>query len=178
MIKLSLITPFLIMTAIVTLSNILVQFPINSWLTWGAFSYPISFLITELTNRFFGIQTARKVVYTGFIAGALLSISLATPKIACASGIAFLTSQLLDISIFNRLRQKTWWQAPLIASSIASLIDTAIFWTIAFWGEPLPLLTLALGDFSIKLMIDVAMLLPFRLAINSYLKFSQNPNPS
>lgn len=156
---------FLAMVAIVTLSNYIVQFPINDWLTWAAFTYPLSFLITELTNRFFGPKIARQVVYAGFISAAIISIILATPKIAFASVTAFLISQLLDIFIFNQLRQASWWQAPFFASFAASLVDTLIFWSLAFWGESVPLMTWMVGDFGIKLLIDLLMLTPFRLAI-------------
>lgn len=154
---------FFAMSITVIVSNYLVLFPINDWLTWGAFPYPISLLITELTNSLYGPKKARKVVYVGFLLAVLLSIKLATPKIALASGIAFLTSQFLDIFIFNKLRQAPWWQAPFFASLIASLVDATIFWNIAFWGEDVPLLTWAIGDTSVKLLIDIAMLTPFRL---------------
>jgi uncharacterized PurR-regulated membrane protein YhhQ (DUF165 family) len=156
---------FLAMIAVVALSNYLVQFPINDWLTWGAFPYPVSFLITELTNRFYGPKAARQVVYVGFIVAAILSIAIATPKIALASLTAFFVSQMLDIAIFNKLRQATWWQAPLLASTIASTVDATIFWSIAFFGEPMPILTWAIGDTIIKLLLDVFLLTPFRLMI-------------
>jgi uncharacterized PurR-regulated membrane protein YhhQ (DUF165 family) len=149
---------------IVISSNVLVLFPINDWLTWGAFPYPVAFLVTELTNRFYGPKQARKIVYVGFVIAVLLSIWLATPKIALASGSAFLTSQLLDIAVFNRLRRATWWYAPLFASVIASCLDATVFWNLAFWGEDVPLLTWAIGDTAVKLFIDLAMLTPFRLA--------------
>lgn len=155
----------LAMVLIVIASNYLVQFPINEWLTYGSFPYALSFLINELTNRFHGPKKARQVVYIGFIVGIILSFWLAPPKIAFASGLAFLISQLLDISIFNKLRQSAWWQAPFFASFLASLIDTSIFWSVAFWGEPVPALSWAVGDFFFKLLVDVGMLLPFRLAI-------------
>lgn len=156
---------FIAMVIVVALSNYLVLFPINDWLTWGAFSYPISFLLTELTNRFFGSQIARKVVYLGFAVAVILSIFLATPRIAFASGFAFLVSQLLDISIFNRLRQYPWWYAPFFASLIASAIDTMLFWQIAFLGEGMPLMYYMTGDFFIKVAIDILMLTPFRFVI-------------
>jgi queuosine precursor transporter len=156
------IAAFLAMIAIVALSNYLVQFPINDWLTWGALPYPISFLVTELTNRFYGTKAARQVAYAGFIWGVVLSIWTATPKIAFASGSAFLASQLLDILVFNRLRQGPWWYAPFFASFFASVLDTCIFWNIAFWGEAVPLFTWALGDFLVKLGLDIALLTPFR----------------
>lgn len=157
---------FLAMICIVGASNYLVQFPINDWLTWGAFTYPVSFLITEITNKIYGPKIARRVVYSGFLFGVLLSIWFATPKIAFASGIAFLVSQLLDIYVFNWLRRSIWWVAPLISSFLASIIDSTLFWNLAFWGESdLPVLTWILGDTLIKLAVDVAMLSPFRLAI-------------
>lgn len=156
---------FLAMTLIVVASNYLVMFPINDWLTWGAFPYPISLLVTELTNRQYGPKKARTVAYWGFFLAVFVSIWLATPKIALASGAAFLVSQLLDISLFNRLRQASWWVAPMIASFAASLIDAAIFWNLAFFGEDVTLLQWAIGDTLIKLLIDVVMLTPFRLAV-------------
>jgi uncharacterized PurR-regulated membrane protein YhhQ (DUF165 family) len=156
---------FMAMAAIVIASNILVLFPINDWLTWGAFPYPISFLITELTNRRYGPKTARKIVYVGFAFAVVLSIWLATPKIAFASGTAFLVSQLLDIYVFNQFRQATWWYAPLFASLAASIIDATLFWNIAFFNESVPLVTWAVGDTSVKVAIDLIMLAPFRLAL-------------
>lgn len=156
---------FFAMIGIVAISNYLVQFPINDWLTWGAFPYPVSFLVTELINRFYGPKMARKVVYAGFAAAVAVSFVLAPLKIAFASGIAFLISQLLDVFVFNRLRQTTWWYAPFFASLFASIVDTAIFWNIAFRNEQVPLMTWMIGDFSIKLALDVALLSPFRFAI-------------
>ncbi len=165
MINCKVLSLFSAMIFIVTASNYLVRFPINDWLTWGALPYPASFLITELTNRFFGPRSARRVVYAGFTVAVALSMWLATPKIAAASGIAFLFSQLLDISMFNRFRRADWWAAPLAASFLASLIDTVLFWGLAFYGEAAPFFTWALGDFGVKLIIDLAMLFPFRLLI-------------
>lgn len=156
---------FVAMIAIVVASNYLVQFPINEWLTWGALPYPITFLVTELTNRIYGPKKARQVVYIGFAVAVVLSVWLSTPKIAFASGFAFLVSQLLDIYVFSILRQNSWWIAPFFSSVLASLVDAFCFWNIAFWGENVPLLTWAIGDTSIKLLVDVAMLTPFRLAI-------------
>lgn len=152
------------MVMIVAASNFFVQFPINAWLTLGALTYPMSFLVTELTNRQLGSQIARRVVYFGFVIGVIISVYLATPLIALASGTAFLTAQLLDIAVFNRLRQQAWWYAPFFASLLASFLDTCVFWGIAFWEEPL-VLSLACGDFLIKLTMDILMLAPFRLAI-------------
>lgn len=153
------------MFVITAASNYLVEFPLNDWLTWGAFSYPLTFLVTEITNRSYGPQVARKVVYIGFFFAVLLAFTCMNPRIALASSLAFLCGQLLDIAIFNRLRQGAWWLAPGVSSVVASFIDTAIFFTIAFIGEPIPWLTLAAGDFGVKLLMDIVMLLPFRLAM-------------
>lgn len=153
---------YLAMMIVVAASNYLVQFPINDWLTFGAFTYPISFLVTEITNLYYGPQKARRVVYIGFLLAFVVSIQLATFKIASASCFAFLTAQLLDILIFNRLRSLPWWYAPILASFAASATDTLIFWNLAFYGEPLPILTWSLGDLSVKLGLDVFLLAPFR----------------
>ena len=150
------------MALIVTAANIGVQSPINDWLTWGAFTYPISFLITDLCNRSMGARSARRVVYAGFIVAVALSIYFATPRIAIASGTAFLLAQVLDVQIFDRLRQSSqWWMPPLVSSSIASALDTALFFSIAFFGTPVPWVTLALGDYAVKMALAIAMLLPF-----------------
>lgn len=162
---LSIRSAYLAMMVIVTSSNYLVQFPLNDWLTLGAFTYPFSFLVTELTNRFHGPIVARRVITVGFILAVMLSILIATPKIALASGMAFLISQLLDVTVFNRLRQSIWWTAPFFASVSASFVDTAFFWNLAFWGETVPYLQWAFFDFLIKLIFDLLMLMPFRMAI-------------
>jgi len=151
------------MVAIVALSNYAVQFPINDWLTWGALTYPIAFLVTDLTNRTLGPGAARKVIYAGFALAVVLSIWLATPRIAVASGSAFLVAQLLDVAVFNRLRAGAWWRAPLVSSTLGSVVDTALFFTLAFAGSGLPWVTWALGDFGAKMAMAAAMLLPFRL---------------
>ena len=122
------------MVVVVAGSNVAVQYPINDWLTWGAFTYPVAFLVTDLTNRRLGPGKAREVAYVGFALAVLLSIVVATPRIALASGSAFVTAQLLDISVFNRLRRLPWWQAPLVSSGIASVWDTAVFFSLAFAG--------------------------------------------
>lgn len=158
---------YLAMIAIVTSCNYLVLIPINDWLTWGSFTYPFTFLVTEVTNCLHGPKQARRVVYVGFILAVLLSAWLATPKIAMASGLAFLIAQLLDITIFSALRKNIWWFAPLLASIIASFIDTGIFWSLAFWGEPVPFVTWAISDFSIKVVFDFLLLVPFRMAIKN-----------
>lgn len=155
------------MSALVATSNVLVQFPINDWLTWAAFTYPICFLVTDLTNRALGPDAARRVVYVGFALGVVLSVSLASWRIGLASGTAFLVAQLLDVKIFDRLRQATWWQAPLVSSTLASALDTALFFSLAFVGTGVPWVTLALGDFAVKLAMALAMLLPFRALMSA-----------
>ncbi len=151
------------MTVIVAASNVLVQFPINDWLTWGAFTYPIAFLVTDLTNRAVGAARARQVVCAGFALAVVFSIVLATPRIAVASGLAFLVAQLLDVYIFDRMRQMArWWAPPLVSSSFASAVDTALFFSIAFVGTSVPWVTLGLGDYAVKLVLALAMLIPFR----------------
>lgn len=151
------------MSALVTLSNILVQFPINDWLTWAAFTYPVCFLVTDLTNRAFGPEMARRVVYVGFALGVGLSVHFAGWRIGLASGSAFLVAQLLDVQIFDRLRQRlAWWQPPLVSSSVGSAVDTLLFFSLAFAGTTVPWVTLALGDFAAKMAMALVMLLPFR----------------
>ena len=153
------------MTVVVVASNILVQYPINDWITWGALTYPVAFLITDLTNRRLGARWARRVVYVGFALAVILSIALATPRIAIASGSAFLCAQLLDVFIFNRLRERDWWQAPLISSVLGSVIDTALFFSLAFAGTGDPWITWAIGDLGVKLAVAMTMLIPFRLLL-------------
>ena len=152
------------MVVVVVSANILVQFPINDWLTWGAATYPISFLITDIANRFHGTATARRVLYAGFVIAVILSIYFATPRIAVASGTAFLIAQLLDVQVFDRLRNRVWWKAPLISSLLGSAVDTALFFTIAFYGTTLPWVTLAIGDFLVKIVLALLMLIPFSVA--------------
>ncbi|NIA70173.1 queuosine precursor transporter [Pelagibius litoralis] len=151
------------MAVIVALSNYLVQFAINDWLTWAAFSYPVAFLVTDLTNRSMGPRAARLVICAGFALAVVLSLWLADPRIALASGSAFLVAQLLDVAVFNRLRSGVWWSAPLVSSTVGSIVDTALFWSIAFVGTGLPWQTWALGDFAVKMAMTALMLLPFRL---------------
>lgn len=176
----ALFIPTLAMIVIVVAANILVQHPIHflglaDHLTWGGLTYPISFLVTDLTNRHFGPERARKVVIAGFIIGVVLSFVLATPRIAIASGTAFLIGQLLDIGVFNRLRRLEWWRAPLIGSVVGSAIDTALFFSIAFYAvEPMSVpvkffglvtmpLWVSLGatDFLVKVAIALVALLPY-----------------
>jgi uncharacterized PurR-regulated membrane protein YhhQ (DUF165 family) len=150
------------MVVVVAASNVLVQLPINDWLTWGALTYPVSFLVTDLTTRLQGPVRARRVVLAGFVLAVLLSIWLATPRIALASGTAFLAGQLLDIAVFQRLRAGSWWRAPLVSSALGSTVDTALFFSLAFAGTELPWVTLALGDLAVKLVLAVVALGPFR----------------
>ncbi|MEH3086200.1 MAG: VUT family protein [Xylophilus ampelinus] len=153
------------MAAVVLASNVLVQFPINDWLTWGAFSYPVAFLVSDLVNRRFGPGPARRVAWAGFAVAVAASLWLAPARIALASGSAFIASQLLDIRVFDRLRRGRWWRAPLAATVAAAALDTAVFWSIAFAGEGGPWITWALGDLAVKLGVGLLMLLPFRLLI-------------
>lgn len=188
------------MAAIVVASNILVQFLFGNWLTWGAFTYPIAFLVTDVMNRVYGASVARRVVFVGFIVGVICSLigtqimgefgPLVTLRIAVGSGVAFLTAQLLDVAIFDRLRDGRWWIAPLASTLIGSTVDTALFFTIAFsgalsflepandvsWaGEMLPLLgagpvsplwvSLAVADWGVKLSLALIALIPFRLIV-------------
>ena len=150
------------MVVVVTGSNVLVQFMINDWLTWAAFTYPVSFLVTDLTNRRLGPGVARRVVYAGFGAAVVLSAFLATPRIAVASATAFLVAQLLDILVFDRLRDRVWWTPPLVSSFLGSVVDTVLFFTLTFAGTGVPWVTLALGDFAIKVLMAIVLLIPFR----------------
>ena len=165
------------MGAVIIISNYLVQFPINKFnlqeiLTYGAFSYPISFLITDLANRRFGREKARKLVYFGFTFGILLTLFISTNfndvisiRIAIGSGTAFLVAQLVDIEIFQNLRNKIWFIAPMTSSVFGSIIDTFLFFSISFLGTGTPWVTLAFGDLFVKLLMSLLMLIPFRLLI-------------
>ncbi|WP_404379456.1 queuosine precursor transporter [Caenispirillum salinarum] len=162
--------PIAAMTAVVVASNVLVQHPINDWLTWGALTYPFAFLITDLTNRAAGASAARRVVTIGFLIAVVMSAFLATPRIAAASGAAFLTAQLLDVYLFDRLRNVgKWWTAPLASSTVGSALDTAVFFAGAFAFTAVPWVTLGLGDYAVKLGLALLMLIPFRLAIRTVL---------
>lgn len=153
------------MVAVVTASNVLVQFAINDWLTWAAFTYPVSFLVTDLTNRRLGSQTARRVALAGFAVAIVLSAVFATPRIAAASGAAFIAAQMLDVEVFDRLRRRVWWLPPLVSSLLASALDTLIFFAGAFAFTDVPWVTLALGDFAVKVAMALVLLLPFRAMI-------------
>ena len=154
------------MGTVVLAANIAVNYPINNWLTWGALIYPIAFLVTDLVNRIFGPKPARKVVYAGFAVGVALSLWFADQRIALASGTAFLTAQLLDIWVFDRLRRKSWWKAPVISSLLSSALDTALFFSLAFYATGLPWITLAIGDYGAKLIMAAVLLVPFRAFIS------------
>jgi uncharacterized PurR-regulated membrane protein YhhQ (DUF165 family) len=155
-------TPILAMAAVIVLSNVLVQYPINAWLTWGAFSYPLVFLVADLTNRALGPAAARRVAWVGFAVAVLLSLALAPWRIALASGSAFIVSQTMDIAVFNRWRRQSWWKAPLIGSLVASVIDTAVFFFLAFAGSDFNWLTLAAGDLAVKALMAALLLAPYR----------------
>ena len=174
------------MGLIVVLSNYLVQFPIqhfglNEILTYGAFSYPVTFLITDLANRAYGKLVARKIVYIGFTIGVLLTIFVSTNfsdiisiRIAIGSGVAFFIAQNLDVQIFDSLRKKIWYAAPLTSSIIGSVTDTFLFFSIDFYATGIPWVTLAFGDLAVKLFIAFVMLVPFRLLINKIKDFSES----
>jgi hypothetical protein len=165
------------MATMVALSNFLVQFPVNYFgmqeiLTYGAFSYPVTFLITDLANRRFGKIIATKIVYIGFILGVFLTLYFSTNfsdliaiRIAIGSGTAFLVAQLLDVQVFDKLRKKIWFIAPLASSFVGSLIDTFLFFFIAFYNTDTPWVTLAAGDFTVKIFMALVMLIPFRLLL-------------
>lgn len=157
-----LLTPILAMAAVIVLSNVTVQYPINAWLTWGAFTYPLVFLVCDLTNRALGPQAARRVAWMGFAVAVAMSGALAPWRIALASGTAFIVSQVLDILVFNRWRRATWWKAPLIGSQVASVVDTGVFFYLAFAGTELDWLRLAGGDLLVKAAMAVVLLAPYR----------------
>jgi uncharacterized PurR-regulated membrane protein YhhQ (DUF165 family) len=155
-------TPILAMAAVIVLSNVLVQYPINAWLTWGAFSYPLVYLVSDLTNRALGPVSARRVAWAGFAVAVVVSLALAPWRIALASGTAFIVSQVMDIAVFNRWRQQSWWKAPLIGSLVASTIDTAVFFFLAFAGTALDWTLLAAGDLAVKAAMAALLLAPYR----------------
>ena len=176
----SLLSLSFFMGVVVLSSNFLVQFPINYYglneiLTYGAFSYPIAFLITDLANRSYGKIVARKVVYLGFVLGISFTLFFSTNysdlislRIAVGSGSAFLIAQLIDIQIFDRLRKNKWFVAPLASSTFGSIVDTFLFFSISFAGTGVPWLSLSLGDLGVKLFVALAMLIPFRLLLNTF----------
>jgi queuosine precursor transporter len=167
------------MGVVVLSSNYLVQFPIKYYglekiLTYGAFSYPVAFLITDLANRSYGKVIARKIVYIGFIIGIAFTLFFSTNfadlisvRIAIGSGTAFLVAQLLDVQIFDKLRKKKWFIAPLTSSLIGSTIDTFLFFSISFYATGISWVTLSLGDLAVKVLVALLMLIPFRLLIGT-----------
>ena len=157
--------PIFAMIVVVVASNYLVQFPVNSWLTWGAFTFPVAFLVTDLTNRAVGARAARRVAWAGFAIAVVVSLGLAPWRIAVASGVAFIVGQLLDISAFSRLRAMTWWKAPLIGSLIASTVDTSLFFFLAFYGSDMNWMPLAAGDLAIKCLMAAVLLAPYKLML-------------
>ena len=171
------VTLSVLMGIVVLTSNYLVQFPINYYglneiLTYGAFSYPVAFLITDLANRFYGKFVARKIVYIGFFIGIIFTLLFSTDfadlisiRIAIGSGVAFITAQLLDIQIFDRLRKKEWFIAPLTSSFIGSTVDTFLFFSISFYATGVPWITLSLGDLAVKLFVSLLMLIPFKILL-------------
>ena len=168
-----------LMGVVVLSSNYLVQFPIKYYgleeiLTYGAFSYPIAFLITDLANRSYGKLVARKIVYVGFVVGITFTLLFSTNfadlisiRIAIGSGTAFMIAQLLDVQIFDKLRKKKWFVAPLTSSFIGSTVDTFLFFSISFYATGIPWITLSLGDLSVKIFVALIMLIPFRLLLGT-----------
>ena len=169
-----------IMGVVVLISNYLVQFPIQHYdlekiLTYGAFSYPVAFLITDLANRSYGKVVARKIVYIGFAIGISFTLLFSTNfgdlisiRIAIGSGVAFLVAQLLDVQIFDNLRKKKWYIAPLTSSIIGSTVDTFLFFSISFYATGVPWVTLSLGDLIVKVLVALLMLIPFRLLLKTF----------
>ena len=167
------------MGVIVLASNYLVQFPVKylgleNLLTYGAFSYPVAFLITDLANRSYGKIAARKIVYFGFAIGIMFTLFFSTNfsdlisiRIAIGSGIAFITAQLLDVQIFDKLRKKQWYVAPLSSSLIGSTVDTFLFFSISFYATGVPWVTLSLGDLAVKMLVALVMLIPFRILLGT-----------
>ena len=166
------------MALVVALSNYLVQFPINylglkNLLTYGALSYPVAFLITDLSNRRYGKNTAKKIVYLGFALGVFITLYFSTNysdlisiRIAIGSGTAFIVAQLIDVNIFDKLRNKIWFAPPLVSSLIGSTIDTFLFFSISFYGTGINWVTLSFGDLFVKIFVALAMLIPFRLLLS------------
>ena len=176
--KLFLLLSF-IMGVVVLTSNYLVQFPIKYYdlqevLTYGAFTYPVAFLITDLANRSYGKTVARKIVYVGFIIGIVFTLFFSTNftdlisvRIAIGSGTAFMIAQLLDVQIFDQLKKKKWFVAPLTSSLIGSTVDTFLFFSISFYKTGIPWITLSLGDLAVKILVALVMLIPFRLLLGT-----------
>ena len=170
----------ILMGVVVLGSNYLVQFPIKYYnleniLTYGAFSYPVAFLITDLANRSYGKLVAKKIVYIGFITGIIFTLFFSTNfsdiisvRIAFGSGVAFIFAQLIDIQIFDKLRKEKWFVEPVTSSFIGSIVDTFLFFSISFYGTNMPWITLSLGDLAVKILVALLMLVPFRLLMNTF----------
>ena len=167
------------MGVVVLTSNYLVQYPVQYFgltelLTYGAFSYPIAFLITDLANRGFGKIIARKIVYIGFFLGVFFTIFFSTNfsdlisiRIAIGSGTAFIIAQSIDIQIFDKLRKKKWFVAPLVSSFVGSTVDTLLFFSISFYGTGINWISLSFGDLMVKFFISLLMLVPFKLLLET-----------
>jgi len=159
--------PIIAMAAVIVISNILMAYPINDWLVWGALTYPFAFLVTDLTNRQRGATDARLVVYCGFVVGVVASLYFADMRIALASGTAFLIAQLLDITVFNWFRRQFWWVAPLVSSVMSTVVDTVLFYGLAFYGTAQPWLAWATGDLGVKWLVALAALVPYGIVVRS-----------
>lgn len=142
-----------------------IDVPSNGWFTYATFTFPVCFLITDTVNRFYGVTTARKVVVFGFVVGVALSWYFADVRIALASGTAFMISQMLDVTIFDRLRKASWWKAPMVSSAVASVLDTTVFYTLAFYGQDWPWVTIGMGDLFVKLIMAVALIPIYRVML-------------
>ena len=156
--------PAACMALVVLASNVLVNFPINDWLVWGAITYPLAFLVTDLVNRRRGAAAARRVVWVGFAFGVAASLFVG-PRVALASGTAFLAAQLLDVQVFDALRARRWWVAPVISTVFGAMLDTALFFSLAFAGSGLPWMPWALGDLGVKWAVALLSLVPYRLIV-------------
>jgi len=153
------------MAVVIVASNILVEYPVNDWLVWGALTYPFAFLVTDLTNRFHGAKAARRVVYIGFAVGVAASFYFADPRIAAASGTAFLVAQLIDVFVFDRLRGRRWWVAPLTSSAMSTVLDTFLFFSLAMAGTGAPWMQYATGDLGVKWVVALVALIPYGLIV-------------
>ena len=174
----TLLWPVAAMAAVIVLSNVLVQHAINDWLTWGAFSYPLVFLVCDLTNRALGPVAARRVAWVGFAVAVGVSLALAPWRIALASGAAFIFSQAMDILVFNRWRQASWWKAPLLGSLVASVVDTAVFFFLAFASSDMNGLMLASGDLAVKAAMAALLLAPYRALLPRLGTWAAPPAPA
>lgn len=154
----------LVMAIVVLASNVLVNYPINDWLVWGAITYPLAFLVTDVVNRTYGVAMARRVVMVGFALGVLFSLFV-DPRIALASGMAFLVAQLLDIQLFDALRARAWWIAPVLSSFVGAIVDTGLFFSLAFAGSGAPWMQWAVGDLGVKWSVALVSLLPYRVVV-------------